>query len=96
MQRLSPRFAGCLAMLSDFTGAEKVYVACGYITYTYSCNRCKEETGEATIVKAAHEPSVMPGSFASAEAIAYIMTQKYVMHSPLYRLQQEMESMESN
>lgn len=62
------------------------------ITYTYSCNRCKKETGEATIVKAAHEPAVMPGSFASAEAIAYIMTQKYVMHSPLYRLQQEMES----
>ena len=62
------------------------------ITYTYSCSRCKEETGEATIVKAAHEPSVMPGSFASAEAIAYIMTQKYVMHTPLYRLQQEMES----
>ena len=57
------------------------------ITYTYSCRHCKEETGEATIVKAAHEPSVMPGSFASAEAIAYIMTQKYVMHTPLYRLQ---------
>ena len=30
MQRLSQRFAGCLAMLSDFTGAEKVYIACGY------------------------------------------------------------------
>ena len=33
----------------------------------------------------------MPGSFASAEAVAHIMTQKFVMYSPLYRLQQEFE-----
>lgn len=40
-------------------------------------------------MKAPKEPSVIPGSFASAEAIAHIMTQKFVMASPLYRQEQE-------
>ena len=31
----------------------------------------------------------LPGSFASPEAIAHIMTQKFVMASPLYRQEQE-------
>ena len=35
------------------------------------------------------EPSLLPGSFASAEAVAYLATQKFVMYSPLYRLEQE-------
>ena len=32
---------------------------------------------------------LLPGSFASAEAVAYLATQKFVMYSPLYRLEQE-------
>ena len=35
-------------------------------------------------------PSVIPGSFASPEAIAHIMVQKFVMASPLYRQEQEL------
>ena len=35
------------------------------------------------------EPSLLPGSFASAEAVAYLAAQKFVMYSPLYRLEQE-------
>ena len=34
--------------------------------------------------------NVIPGSFATPEAIAHIMTQKFVMGSPLYRQEQEM------
>ena len=34
-------------------------------------------------------PVVYSGSFASPDAIAHIMTQKFVMYSPLYRLEQE-------
>ena len=60
------------------------------ITYTYACKRCEQETGDAVLVKTAHEPVVLPGSYASAEAIAQIMTQKYVMHIPLYRQEQEL------
>ena len=61
------------------------------VYYTYACKNCEQETGEANIVKAVKEPSLLPGSFASAEAVAYLATQKFVMYSPLYRLQQEFE-----
>ena len=35
------------------------------------------------------EPTVIPGSFASTSAIAYLVLQKYAMYSPLYRMEQE-------
>ena len=59
------------------------------VYYTYACKNCEQETGEANIVKAAKEPALLPGSFASAEAVAYLAAQKFVMYSPLYRLEQE-------
>ena len=59
------------------------------VYYTYACKNCEQETSEANIVKAAKEPALLPGSFASAEAVAYLATQKFVMYSPLYRLEQE-------
>ena len=40
-------------------------------------------------MKAAKEPALLPSSFASAEAVAYLAAQKFVMYSPLYRLEQE-------
>ena len=40
-------------------------------------------------MKAAKEPALLPGSFASAEAVAYLAAKKFVMYSPLYRLKQE-------
>ena len=69
---------------AEFWVREDVY-------YTYACKNCEQETGEANIVKAAKEPALLPGSFASAEAVAYLTAQKFVMYSPLYRLQQEFE-----
>ena len=59
------------------------------VYYTYACKNCEEETGEANILKTPKQPVLCPGSFASAEAVAHIMTQKFVMYSPLYRLEQE-------
>ena len=59
------------------------------VYYTYACKNCEQETSEANIVKAAKEPALLPGSFASAEAVAYLAAQKFVMYSPLYRLEQE-------
>ena len=67
---------------AEFWVREDVY-------YTYACKNCEKETGEANIVKAAKEPALLPGSFASAEAVAYLAAQKFVMYSPLYRLEQE-------
>lgn len=59
------------------------------IYYTYGCRNCGKEDIETPIVKAPQEPALIPGSFASPEAAAHIMTQKFVMHAPLYRQEQE-------
>lgn len=59
------------------------------VYYTYSCQRCKKESTETPVVKAKKVPAVIPGSYAAPEAIAHIMTQKFVMGSPLYRQEQE-------
>ena len=42
------------------------------VYYTYACKQCEAETDEALIVKTPKEPAVLPGSFASPEAIAHI------------------------
>ena len=63
------------------------------IYYTYACRSCSESADkgcETPVVKAPREKNIIPGSFATPEAIAHIMTQKFVMGSPLYRQEQEM------
>ena len=47
------------------------------VYYTYVCKNCEQETGETNIVKAVKDPALLPGSFASAEAVA-LATQKFV------------------
>jgi len=62
------------------------------IYYTYACKRCSEDADEGCetpVVKTPREKNIIPGSFATPEAIAHIMTQKFVMGSPLYRQEQE-------
>lgn len=59
------------------------------VYYTYACKACEQENAETQILKASRLPVVRSGSFASPEAIAHIMTQKFVMYSPLYRLEQD-------
>ena len=56
------------------------------IYYTYACKKCSEnadEGCETPVVKAPREKNIIPGSFATPEAIAHIMTQKFVTGSPL-------------
>ena len=66
------------------------------VYFTYACKKCEEESGEAVIRKAERLPAFLPGSFASPEAVAYLMTQKYVMYSPIYRMEQELNRMGVN
>lgn len=69
------------------------YIVREDIYYTYACKRCSEnadEGCETPVVKAPREKNIIPGSFATPEAISYIMTQKFVMGAPLYRQEQEM------
>lgn len=68
------------------------YIVQENIYCTYACKRCGEsadEGCETPIVKTPREKNIIPGSFATPEAIAQIMTQKFVMGSPLYRQEQE-------
>lgn len=63
-----------------------------HVYYSYACRSCSEtadEGCETPVVKAPREKSIIPGSFATAEAIAHIMTQKFVMGAPIYRQEQE-------
>ena len=55
----------------------------------YSCRSC-EKHGEHVPIKKAHMPQpLISGSLASPSAVAHIITQKYVMHAPLYRQEQD-------
>ncbi len=57
--------------------------------YKAACMSCKQ-TGIATpVAEAKRETSLIPGGYASAEAVAEIAYEKYVMYSPLYRQEQE-------
>lgn len=58
--------------------------------FTYACPKCKLDGTQTPIAKAERIPPVIPGSYASPEAIAHIAVQKYVMGSPLYRQAQEL------
>lgn len=59
------------------------------IRYTYACQACNKGDIETSVVKALSEKNIIPGSCATPEAIAHIVTQKFVMGSPLYRQEQD-------
>jgi transposase len=56
-----------------------------HVRYVYACGDC-EKSGITTPVKTAPMPKrALPGSIASAETIAHVMTQKYMFGVTLYR-----------
>jgi len=59
------------------------------VYFTYACWNCKQTGTETPILKTEKEPPLIPGSYASPEAVAHIMVQKFVMYAPLYRQEQE-------
>jgi len=60
-----------------------------HIRKIYACRNCEKNACDVPITKAPICEPVIKGSFASPESIAHIMTQKFVMGSPLYRQEQE-------
>ncbi|MCL2147571.1 MAG: IS66 family transposase, partial [Synergistaceae bacterium] len=62
-----------------------------HIRYTYGCRNCERNGISAPVIKAQTNEPVIKGSFASPEAIAQIMTQKFVMGAPLYRQEKDFE-----
>jgi transposase len=60
-----------------------------HVRNVYACRDCEKDECGAPIVKAPLDEPVIKGSFASPEAIAHIIAQKFVMGVPLYRQEQE-------
>jgi transposase len=60
-----------------------------HIRYTYACRNCEANSTSTPIVKADMPEPVIKGGFASADTIAHIAVQKYMMASPLYRQEDE-------
>ena len=60
-----------------------------HVKYVYACRKCEKDSCGVPIVKAPMDQPVINGSFASPEAVAHLMTQKFVMGVPLYRQEQE-------
>lgn len=60
-----------------------------HIQYTYGCRDCEKNACRVPIVKAKTAKPLIKGSIASAEAVAHLMTQKFVMSLPLYRQEQD-------
>ena len=61
------------------------------IYYTYSCRNCEKNGIAVPVIKVPQLNNVINGSFATPEAVAHLMTQKYVMGSPLYRMEKELK-----
>ena len=61
------------------------------IYYTYACRNCEDNGISTPVVKTPHQKSVISGGVAAPETVAYLMTEKYVMHSPLYRMEQDLK-----
>ena len=56
--------------------------------HTYACRTCDQKGIETPVAKVLREKNIIPGSFTTPEVVAHIMTQKFVMDSPLYRQEQ--------
>jgi transposase len=60
-----------------------------HIREIYGCRECEEDEFGEPVFKTPVDNPVIKGSFASPEAIAHTMVQKFVMGVPLYRQEQE-------
>lgn len=58
------------------------------IYYTYACRTCEKTGTSVPVIQTPQRNNVIKGSFASPEAVAHTITQKFVMGTPLYRQEQ--------
>ena len=59
-----------------------------HVCTAYGCRSCEKNGTNTPIIKAPEPEPVIKGSFASPESVAHLMTEKFVMGSPLYRQEQ--------
>jgi transposase len=93
-KQICPECGGDLHVMGRETRRELVIIPAQvkireHVKKVYACRDCEKNECDVPIVKAPADEPVIKGSFASPEAIAHIMTQKFVMGVPLYRQEQE-------
>ncbi len=59
--------------------------------FTYACKQCTMDDEKTAIAETKADPSVIPGSNATPEAIAFLADAKFVAYTPLYRMEQILE-----
>ena len=62
-----------------------------HVRHKYACRHCQVEETTTPMVTAPMPTPAFPNSVASPSAVAHIMTEKFVMGSPLYRIKQQFE-----
>jgi len=62
-----------------------------HVQYVYGCRHCDRDETSVPIVTAPGPKALIPKSLASASAVAYIMSEKFVESMPLYRLEKHFE-----
>ena len=95
-ERICPERGGPLHVMGRDSWEELVIVPAQvkirkHIRMIYACRDCEKDECGVPILKSPVNEPVIKGSFASPEAIAHIMTQKFVMGSPLYRQEKELQ-----
>jgi transposase len=93
-ERICPTCGGDLHVMGHETRDElKIIpaqiVAVRHRVAVYSCRGCEHDDVSVPIIKAKAPEPFIKNSIASPSLVAHIMTQKYVMHSPLYRQEQD-------
>ena len=62
----------------------------------YTCRTCEQECIHPPIIRAPMPNPVFPKSMASPSSVAYVLTQKYMTSTPLYRLENEFKQLGVN
>ena len=62
-------------------------------TPRYACAACEKTNTSTPVVSAPTDTAFLSGSMATPEAVAWVIEQKYVMCSPLYRIEHELQRM---
>ena len=93
-QQLCPECGGTLHVMGRDSRRELVIIPAQvnireHVRKIYACRDCERDEYGVPIEKALVSEPVIKSGFASPEAVAHIMAQKFVMSIPLYRQEQE-------
>ena len=67
-----------------------------HVRIVYGCRNCEENEISVPVITAPMPAPALPGSIASASAIAHVMVQKYVFGVTLYRQEQQWKMLDIN